>query len=179
MAAGKTRVRIQYCDQGKKGKQTEGQTHSNEAPFGNPQPQFREKLKVTKGKGSGNQTHTNANPTVLPPNPDDVMFSQISDEDLVAAIESQTDSTMYQHMQPHKPGPTPFQQLKMSSVSAPNPLQTRINIRAPPPIIGGYTLPVFSSQPTNSKSIVIDGGQKFMDLSQNSVCVQKRKKKKQ
>ncbi|GER30711.1 amino acid permease 4 [Striga asiatica] len=140
---------------GKKGKQTEGQTHSNEAPFGNPQPQW-EKLKVTKGKGSVNQTHTNANPTVLPPNPDDVMFSQISDEDLVAAIESQTYSTMYQHMQPHKPGPTPFQQLKMSSVSAPNPLQTRINIKAPLPIIGGYTLPYsVHNQPTQSPLLLM------------------------
>ncbi|GER26977.1 ubiquitin carboxyl-terminal hydrolase 20 [Striga asiatica] len=92
------------------------------------------------------------------------------DQELMAAVESQVDSNIYQYVQPHEPGPSPFEQLKMSSNQPPvtNPLQTRINIRAPPPITGGYNRPLFSTMPNSSKSIVVECGKKFMNLSQES-----------
>ncbi|GER33254.1 TRF-like 6, partial [Striga asiatica] len=83
------------------------------------------------------------NSHILPPTQEDLMDSVISDQELMAAVESQVDSNIYQYVQPHKPVPSPSEQLRMSTNQPPviNPLHTRLNIRAPPPITGGYSRP--------------------------------------
>ncbi|GER25802.1 phosphoserine aminotransferase [Striga asiatica] len=110
------------------------------------------------------------NSHILPPTQEDLMDSVISDQELMAAVESQVDSNIYQYVQPHKLVPSPSEQLRMSTNEPPviNPLHTKLNIRAPPPITGGYSRPLFSTKPNSSKSIVVEGGKKFMNLSQES-----------
>ncbi|GER50503.1 gag-pol polyprotein, partial [Striga asiatica] len=149
-----------------------------------PQPQVNKPSKRgVENSSNAPQQKKNAKSHILPPTQEDLMDSVISDQELMAAVESQVDSNIYKYVQPHKPGPSPFEQLKMSSNQPPvtNPLQTRINIRAPPPITGGYSRPLFSTMPNSSKSIVVEGGKKFLNLSQKSqtrVQVKKGKGKK-
>ncbi|GER55552.1 4-hydroxy-3-methylbut-2-enyl diphosphatereductase, partial [Striga asiatica] len=68
-----------------------------------------------ENSSSAQQQKENANSKILPPTQEDLMDSVISYQDLIAKIESQVDSNIYQYVQPHKPGPSPFEQLKMSS----------------------------------------------------------------
>ncbi|GER49521.1 charged multivesicular body protein 4b, partial [Striga asiatica] len=125
-----------------------------------PQPQVNKQSKRgVENSSNAPQQKKNANSHILPPTQKDLM-----DSELMAAVESQVDSNIYQYVQPHKPGPSPFEQLKTSS----NQPTTRNNIRAPPPITGGYNRPLFSTMPNSSKSIVVEGGKKFMNLSQES-----------
>ncbi|KAL0458890.1 UNVERIFIED_CONTAM: hypothetical protein Slati_0516200 [Sesamum latifolium] len=70
----------------------------------------------------------------------------------------------------YKTGPSIFQQLAMSNAHL--ALQPRVQIRAPPPMIGNQGLPLFSSttrvQTTVVNSIIREGGQKYLDLSQHN-----------
>ncbi|KAL8496496.1 hypothetical protein ACS0TY_020268 [Phlomoides rotata] len=76
------------------------------------------------------------------------------------------------------PGPTPHQQMQMGHVQ----LQSRVQIRAPPPSSFGQYKPPRqgrgTKKPEGNKKIVVDGGIKFLDLSsQGSNADSKGKKK--
>ncbi|KAL0379226.1 UNVERIFIED_CONTAM: hypothetical protein Sradi_3228100 [Sesamum radiatum] len=69
----------------------------------------------------------------------------------------------------YRPGPSMYQQLQQSNPQ----LHPRVQIRAPPPMIGVHGLPVFSTASrtqsgTNHNPIITEGGQKYLDLSQIS-----------
>ncbi|KAL0305105.1 UNVERIFIED_CONTAM: hypothetical protein Sangu_3050700, partial [Sesamum angustifolium] len=70
----------------------------------------------------------------------------------------------------YKAGPSMYEQLSMSNKHM--TLQSRVQIRAPPPMIGPQRIPVFSSvsraQSGTIKPIITEGGQKYLDLSQFS-----------
>ncbi|KAL8536482.1 hypothetical protein ACS0TY_011909 [Phlomoides rotata] len=71
-----------------------------------------------------------------------------------------------------KVGPTPFQQLYEDYTSPYVPkMFSGPNIRAPPPFVHGGSRPQFTTQSqkeSGMKRILVDGGQKFMDLTQES-----------
>ncbi|KAK4435249.1 hypothetical protein Salat_0688200 [Sesamum alatum] len=69
----------------------------------------------------------------------------------------------------YKPGPSMYQQLQQSNTH----LNPRVQIRAPPPMIGIHGVPIFSTTPRtqadiNPHPIITDGEQKYLDLSQIS-----------
>ncbi|KAL2241644.1 UNVERIFIED_CONTAM: hypothetical protein Sindi_0805600, partial [Sesamum indicum] len=70
----------------------------------------------------------------------------------------------------YKKGPSMYQQLQQSNQHL--TLQPRVQIRAPPPMIGSQGLPVFfntSRAPQGNRAAISrDGGQKFLGLSQIS-----------
>ncbi|KAL8463285.1 hypothetical protein ACS0TY_034073 [Phlomoides rotata] len=80
-----------------------------------------------------------------------------------------------------KVGPTPFQQLYEDYTSPYVPkMFSGPNIRAPPPFVHGGSRPQFTTQSqkeSGMKRILVDGGQKFMDLTQESHVSGKGKKK--
>ncbi|KAL0456538.1 UNVERIFIED_CONTAM: hypothetical protein Slati_0993000 [Sesamum latifolium] len=108
--------------------------------------------------GPGKQSETEQ-PTILPP-------SQVStgDEYCPEACLTQDEVHSQAPSAPvYMPGPSMYQQLTMS-----NP-QPRIQIRAPPPFRGRQYCHFFytsRAQSGNIHPIVIEGGKKFLDLSQ-------------
>ncbi|GER41912.1 cellular nucleic acid-binding protein [Striga asiatica] len=75
-----------------------------------PQPQVNKQSKrCVENSSNAQQQKKNANSQILPPTLEDLMDSVISDQDLMAAVESQVDSNIYQYVQPHKPDPSPYE----------------------------------------------------------------------
>ncbi|KAL8498861.1 hypothetical protein ACS0TY_021990 [Phlomoides rotata] len=108
---------------------------------------------------------------------DDQAFEELLTEALISteALLSQPNSaSQFQNLgMPSVPttvGPTPFQQLH-NLVSTPRMLSGP-NIRAPPPFVNGGMRPQFSTQShyeSRNKRIIVDGGTKYLDLSQESL----------
>ncbi|KAL8472249.1 hypothetical protein ACS0TY_029459 [Phlomoides rotata] len=108
---------------------------------------------------------------------DDQAFEELLTEALISteALLSQSNSaSQFQNLgMPSVPttvGPTPFQQLHNLD-STPRMLSGP-NIRAPPPFVNGGMRPQFSTQShyeSRNKRIIVDGGTKYLDLSQESL----------
>ncbi|KAL2235206.1 UNVERIFIED_CONTAM: hypothetical protein Sindi_1252800 [Sesamum indicum] len=121
--------------------------------------------KNSNGKLNMNQQETEG-ATILPPLPpeEDPMDEPTVDPCITQQKYQVAAAPVY------KKGPSMYQQLQQSNQHL--TLQPRVQIRAPPPMIGSQRLPVFSNTSRapqgNRTAIIRDGGQKFLDLSQIS-----------
>ncbi|KAL8549815.1 hypothetical protein ACS0TY_008594 [Phlomoides rotata] len=108
---------------------------------------------------------------------DDQAFEELLTEALISteALLSQSNSaSQFQNLgMPSVPttvGPTPFQQLHNLDLTP--RMLSGPNIRAPPPFVNGGMRPQFSTQShyeSRNKRIIVDGGTKYLDLSQESL----------
>ncbi|KAL0292264.1 UNVERIFIED_CONTAM: hypothetical protein Sradi_6996400 [Sesamum radiatum] len=82
------------------------------------------------------------------------------------------------------PGPSMYSQLQMTHPPLPTQSQStlypRLNIRGPPPMTGTLNMPVFSYRPAGmvetTKSIIQEGGHKYVELSKWTSKVDSKKK---
>ncbi|KAL0305557.1 UNVERIFIED_CONTAM: hypothetical protein Sradi_5973000 [Sesamum radiatum] len=114
---------------------------------------------IEHGGSSGTQY-----PNILPP------LHTEAEPTLEACITQQETLSQPPAVSVYKAGPSMYEQLSMSNKHM--TLQSRVQIRAPPPMIGPQRIPVFSSvsraQSGTIKPIITEGGQKYLDLSQFS-----------
>ncbi|KAK4440862.1 hypothetical protein Salat_0421100 [Sesamum alatum] len=111
-------------------------------------------------------THSASNapegPDILPP-----IHEDNNEEDALEDAVVTQEQILCQETVTLRPGPSMFQQLSLSNLG----LQPRLQIRAPPPMIGPQPLPSFNPPRRTSEvvnPIIMEGGYKYLDLNQNT-----------